>query len=109
MLVTGAGSVNRWIKHCDSLDGSSKVHQSGDIGVPGFLRVRERSCHRCPDCWAGKAEYCCCMDMVDYPSELVELKALTTPERALTRSRLSEEGVEMGRAAEIGDRVCVGV
>ena len=109
MPVKGEGSVNRRIKHCDTLDGSSKLHQFEDIGVTGFLRVRERSCHRCPECWAGKAEYCCCTDMVDYKSKLVELKPLTTPERALTRSRLSEEGVEMGRVAEIGDHVCVEV
>ena len=64
---------------------SSKLHQFEDIGVPVFLRVRERSCHRCPDCWAGKSEYCCCMDMQEYPSELAELKPLTVLERAVTQ------------------------
>jgi hypothetical protein len=107
--VKGEGSVNRRIKHCDTLDGSSKLHQFEDIGVPGFLRVRERSCHRCPDCWAGKSEYCCCMDMQEYPSELAELKPLTVPERAVTRSQLTEEGIAMGRAASVDDFMCVEV
>jgi hypothetical protein len=107
--ATGEGSVNRRIKHCDTLDGSSKLHQFEDIGITGFLRVRERSCHRRNECWQGRSEFCTCVDMKQYPSMLVELKPLTTPERALTRSKLSEEGITMGREVMEGDYVCVEV
>lgn len=107
--ANGEGSVNRRIKHCDTLDGSSKLHQFEDIGTTGFFRVRERSCHRRNECWQGRSEFCTCVDMKQYPSMLVELKPLTTPERALTRSKLSEEGVTMGREVMEGDYVCVEV
>lgn len=49
----GPLAVNRRTKHCDTLDGSNSLHQFEDIGRPGFLQVRERSCHRCPSCWTG--------------------------------------------------------
>jgi hypothetical protein len=107
--VKGEGAVNRRVKQCDTLDGSSKLHQFEDIGIEGFLRVRERSCHRCPDCWGGRSDFCCCMDMQHYPSELVELKPFTTPSRALTRSQLSKEGEEMSETVAEGDYICVEV
>ena len=107
--VKGEGAVNRRVKQCDTLDGSSKLHQFEDIGIEGFLRVRERSCHRCPDCWGGRSDFCCCMDMQHYPSELVELKPFTTPSRSLTRSQLSKEGEEMSETVAEGDYICVEV
>jgi len=53
--AVGPDSVNRRIKHCDTLDGSNSMHQFEDIGRPGFLQVRQRSCHRCVSCWLGKS------------------------------------------------------
>ena len=51
--AVGPDAVNRRIKQCDTLDGSNPLHQFEDIGRPGYLQVRERSCHRCPSCWTG--------------------------------------------------------
>ena len=107
--ASGEGSVNRRIKHCDTLDGSSKLHQFEDIGVPGFVRVRERSCHRCEQCWLGQSEHCSCPDMQHYPSRLEELRPLTVPERAVTRSQLTEEGIEMGSKVVEDDFICIEV
>lgn len=47
--------------------------------------------------------------MQECPSQFVELKPLTTPERALTRSQLTAEGIEVGKALQVGDFVCVEV
>ena len=95
--AVGPNAVNRRIKHCDTLAGSSSMHQFEDIGRPGFIRVRERSCHRCQSCWGGKIlcyivcvltcsavgnpERCSTITMRNYPSRIVELKPATTPER----------------------------
>jgi hypothetical protein len=105
--VKGEGAVNRRVKQCDTLDGSNKLHQFEDIGVPGFIRVRERSCHRCSDCWRGRSDFCSCLEMQQYGSRLEELRPFTVPPRAVTRSQLSEEGKSMSEAAELGDFICV--
>ena len=121
--AVGPDAVNRRIKHCDTLEGSNSVHQFEDIGRPGFLKVRVRSCHRCTSCWkgepsvimllyschcliAGNSEACTTFTMKDYKSKIVELKPLTTPERALTRSQLSEEGKTMAATVVPGDFIC---
>ena len=103
----GQGSVNRRIKHCKTLDGSNSLHSFEDIGITGFLRVRERSCHRCPECWSGAPTNCSCGDMAHYPSQLVELQALSTTDRPLTRSALATEGKAMAETVEPGDFICV--
>jgi len=82
------------------------MHQFEDIGRPGFIRVRERSCHRCKSCWEGNSERCSTITMLNYPSRILELKPVTTPQRSLTRSKLSEEGMTMAATVVPGDFVC---
>ena len=41
----GPGSAIRRVKHCNTLAGSNIMHQFEDLGRPGYLRVRDRSCH----------------------------------------------------------------
>jgi hypothetical protein len=105
----GPGSVNRRVQQCDTLDGSNSLHQFEDIGIEGFLRVRARSCHRCSKCWDGHSEFCTCPEMQPYPATLVELKPLSAPTRALTRSQLSIEGISMAATVQPGDFICVEV
>ena len=49
---------------------------------------------------------CSNITMLDYPSRIVELKPLASPERAVTRSSLSEEGICMANTVVAGDFVC---
>ena len=42
----------------------------------------------------------------NYPSEIVELKPVTTPQRSLTRSKLIEEGRIMAATVMPRDFVC---
>ena len=96
------------------------MHQFEDIGRPSFMRGRERSCHRCNACEilcyvgrrlicsvVGNSERCSTITMINnYPSEIVELKPVTTPQRSLTRSKLSEEGKSMAATVMPGDFIC---
>ena len=57
----GADSINRRIPGCNRLGdvGIKKLHFVEDIGRPGFVGIRERSCHQCLGaCAAGKFEDC---------------------------------------------------
>lgn len=83
------------------------MHQFEDIGRPGFLRVRDRSCHRCTSCWEGNSHECTTPGMEAFPAELVELDPYTMPERPVTRSALSSEGMVMARTADVHDFVAV--
>eukprot|EP00966_Prymnesium_polylepis_P078134 1811146-Prymnesium_polylepis.1 len=50
---TGPQQVKR--THAEvKLDGSAKIHSFVDIGKPGSLLWRERSCHQCQNCFDGK-------------------------------------------------------
>lgn len=44
-----------------------------------------------------------------FPSELVELDPYTPPERPLTRSALSEQGITLSATVEVGDFIAVEV
>ena len=103
----GPGSVNRRVKHCNTLAGSNSMHQFEDIGRPGYLRVRDRSCHRCGQCWAGRSHECSEPGMEHFPALLVELDPYTPPERPLTRSALSAEGIALANTVEPGDFLAV--
>ena len=44
--------------------------------------------------------------MADYLSKVVQLNPLTVPERAVTRSTLSEEGINLSNKVVPGDFIC---
>ena len=54
-LVPAAGpqSIVRKYSEC-KLEGSARLHSFVDIGEPGRVLLRERSCHQCASCFAGK-------------------------------------------------------
>lgn len=57
----GVSSVNRRIAGCNRLGdvGIKKLHFFNGIGRPGFVGIRERSCHTCPGaCADNKFELC---------------------------------------------------
>ena len=57
----GRESINRRIRGCNRLGdvGIKKLHFFESIGCLGFVGIRERSCHQCPDaCTAGKFDKC---------------------------------------------------
>ena len=104
----GLESVSRRLPTVQSLVGSAALHQFEDIGVPGFLRVRARSCHQCPNCWDGKPEGCENVDMVGAPS-MIELRTCSDPDPPLTRSSLASHGIQLSADLEEGDFITVEV
>eukprot|EP00964_Phaeocystis_antarctica_P081213 scaffold50788_cov68-Phaeocystis_antarctica.AAC.3 len=60
VLVPTAGpqSVNRTYSEC-KLEGSSRWHSFVDVGEPGRVLVRTRSCHQCDNCFAGCVSSMC--------------------------------------------------
>ena len=56
----GVGSINRRIPGCNRLGdvGIKKLHFVEDIGRPGFVGIRERSCHSCVACITGDFKGC---------------------------------------------------
>ena len=105
----GPGSAIRRVKHCNTLAGSNIMHQFEDIGRPGYLRVRDRSCHRCGQCWGGRSHECSEPGMEQFPAVIVELDPYTPPERplVLTRSALSAEGIALANTVEPGEFLAV--
>jgi hypothetical protein len=100
--VRGEGSVNYIIPDCDTLDGSSNLHQFRDIGVAGQLLVRTRSCHHCECCWVGRWSECVYRDIVG-KEETVTLKPVGNPAVPVTRSVLLNRGLELSAQLEVGD------
>jgi hypothetical protein len=90
----GAGAVNRRIQHADTLDGSSKLRQISDIGIPGEIRVRRKSCHECVGCMDLNPSFCRNSDMCG-ESERKKLKVLVeqrndSTRRAQTRNQIDD-------------------
>ena len=83
------------------------MNQFEDIGRPGYLRVRDRSCHRCESCWAGRSHECTEPSMQHFPAELVELDPYTPPERPVTRSALTSEGIALSQTVQPDDFIAV--
>lgn len=111
VAAAGPGKVDRSIVKEVKLDGSARLHSFVDIGIPGTIMTREKSCHYCQSCLVGEASFkCCdqtlglsCNDRLVYPSK---------PESSLTRA-LRSEGCksvnEMLTEIVSGEMVCVDV
>ena len=99
----------RW-PEVKTLDGSSKMHSFEDIGTAGFVRARYKSCHLCAVCKAGDSTKCENTAVTGVP-EVYEIhtKSGSTTEVAFTRQALAQEGLELARAAQVGDFVGVEV
>eukprot|EP00966_Prymnesium_polylepis_P211612 4900374-Prymnesium_polylepis.2 len=76
------------------LDGTARMHSFVDIGKPGSIQWRERSCHAkgCSSCWEGKASSAGCIGDANRcgPSAIKHLVFPAKPETSLARTLPSE-------------------
>jgi hypothetical protein len=83
----GPESINRRIAGCNRLGdvGIKKLHFFESIGRPGFVGIRERSCHQCQGaCTTGKFEQCRNNARCGF-YRILELNPQTAVPRASTR------------------------
>ena len=102
----GEGSVNRRVAAIDTLKGSSDLHQFQDIGTPGKLVVRERSCHECACCFAGDFDDCANEGTVGAPIDAT-LKVISPERDPVTRSSLARTGLALADTVSNGDFIVV--
>lgn len=109
----GREAVNRRIPKCNRLGdvGIKKLHFFESIGRPGFVGVRERSCHRCASCAEGKFADCKDADRCGH-YRILELSPKTAATRASTRRQRENGAMEFSERAREGqffacDRVFV--
>jgi len=105
----GVGAVDRARLPKFTAEGSSKLHEFVDIGVPGTVSTRRASCHTCDECWAGHRDKCVNITYTEPPTEL---KILREHEPSTSLSRVTRSQLDQAclfRAAEVssGGVVCV--
>lgn len=104
----GIKEVNHNLPECLGVANSSKMHQFGDIGRSGFVRVREMSCHRCPGCLAlrpmqcSNREFCGALQV-----EQCKLKNSGRAEVPLLRSAPALVGSALAQTLQVGDFVAI--
>ena len=101
----GEGSVNRNIRGCETLNGMKKLHQLIDVGQPGRLRVRTRSCHSCDGCWADGKN--CRNDERCGKPWIVVLKPKAHRQLVESLDNIAAKGEETARKVKPNDVTCV--
>ena len=111
--TTGPMAISRTYAEV-KLEGSACMHSFVDMGQPGVIRWRERSCHTkgCSNCFNGQASASGCLaDSERYgPTEAVRLSYPAKPESSLSRVLKSMESKsvnDMLREAAVGEIVCI--
>ena len=108
----GTGAVDRSrLPELHADEGTSRLHEFVDIGVPGRISTRYASCHRCPSCWSadrGEARSCQNAAYVGAPKEIaITKKSVPTAAVArIDRATLNRAGVERAEQAKEGTVVC---
>ena len=101
----GPSAINRRIPGCNRLGdvGIKKLHFFESVGRPGFVGIRERSCHQCSGaCADGKFEHC--ENMARCGSyRVLELSAKVAPPRASTRKHRENGALAFAEAAKPGE------
>jgi len=101
--ASGTGSINRNFQHCQtlssSLGGIKSLHHLSDVGIPGQLRVRTGSCHRCAGCQRGAFDLCDNIRFVG-PAEVITLHPKEKASIRLGRHALSDLGVKLAGEAK---------
>ena len=100
--------MDRNIRGCETLVGIKKLHQMLDIGHPGKLLVRTRSCHASEQCWKGDHSECKNNERCGKPWVVI-LKPKAYVSLRETPERAGEFGIKLGGDAKKGDIVCVEV
>lgn len=105
--TSGSGSIDRNFQKCKTLStkelgGIKSLHQLVDVGVPGQLRVRQCSCHSCPNCQASHFDRCVNIELLG-PVELIQLQLEHGRSVRLTRDALSDLGKSLAREVQRGE------
>lgn len=109
--VSGAGSIDRNIQLCKTLStkelgGIKALHQLCDVGCPGYLSVRQCSCHSCDACKHGRHAACVNVALLG-PVETIKLEPDGGRSVRLTRNSLSELGAALAREVRYGEVIGV--
>jgi len=90
-------------------EGTSKLHEFNDMGIPGKVLTRRAACHKCDACWNGDRYNCANKAYVGLPAELLITKqAMPTAGAArMERAALNRDGVACSQEAATGTVVCV--
>lgn len=105
----GTGSVNRSRLPKLIAEGTSRLHEFVDIGVPSVVSTRRASCHRCDACWSFNFRECVNQGYVGNPSEL-QIRREVVPASAVQRverATLNREAIARANEAELGCVVCI--
>ena len=82
--AAGPQGIKRTYAVCE-LKGSARLHSFVDVGQPGRIMIRERSCHQCPNCWAGH-DSSGCMDEARFGrAQNVPIARPKAPESSIAR------------------------
>ena len=90
-------------------NGTSRLHEFVDIGVPGTVSTRRAACHMCLNCWAGNRREC---DNIEYTGQPTELTITREHEPVVsisrvTRSQLDQDRLERAARAVVDSNVSV--
>ena len=105
--VSGPGSVNRRIRKGNTVQGSKQYHQFVDVGEPGVLEMRLRSCHQCPGCNNLTALANCANAEVCGVTERVEIREQISAGARQTRSALQDQGERLSAGVTLGQVIAV--
>ena len=103
-------AISRRLANVQTLSGSHSHHQFLDIGVPGRILWRERSCHICPGCMKCDPELirtACQFNERCGQAEYVNLEVLGKSSTVLTRSRAASRALQLSQAAAVGDFLAI--
>jgi len=105
----GVGAVDRSRLPTYKADGTSKLHEFVDIGVPGTVSTRRAACHMCARCWDGEREQCENLRYTGPPRELKIVKEgqPTTSLERVTRAQLERQSADRALSAAVHSTVCV--
>jgi hypothetical protein len=113
--TTGPMAISRTYADV-KLEGTARLHSFVDIGKPGMIRCRERSCHQkgCTNCWQGEASVGCTGDQKERCGVSVteHLRFPAKPESSLSRTLKSMESMSVNAMLEesvAGHMVCISV
>ena len=109
--ITGPLAVRRNYAEV-KLDGSASMHSFIDVGFRGTIQWRERSCHQCDNCFAGKPSFGCSNEAAFGTSTRKPITFVKQPESSLSRTLRSVESKsvsEMESEVVTGMLVCVAV
>ena len=104
--ATGPEAVNRnALRKCKTLEGSAPLRQFTDVGRPGVIQIRLRSCHQ--QCCIGLDTTGCVSENICGSSSLVTLSPLSEPEKAYGKHAICQMGAEKAESAIEGDLLLV--